>query len=306
MGTFFEIELIDIDENKSERVIELAFSEIKRLENLLSRFKETSEIYHLNCEAENEPIKISPEIFNLIETSIKYFYLTNFNFDITIASLLALWEKSEQRGNIPSDNEIKNTLQLISSENIILDSDKRTVFFKKKGMRIDLGGIGKGYAVNRVVQILKENNIIQAMINAGGQYYVLGKYFDQEYSSIGIINPLNLEDILVKIELKDESMATSGNYERFFTIEDKKYGHIINPLTGYPGDGEVLSVSIVARNAMEADVFSTAVFLMGTEDGMKFIESHSGVEGIMVTQDNNSKRIIVNISEGLKSRVEVQ
>lgn len=284
MGTFFEIEIIAENENAIKQIIELSFSEIKRIEKLLSRFINESEISLLNRKAPNHPVKISSEVFNLIELSIKYFHLTEGLFDITICPLLEVWQKSELAGYIPSDGEIKNTLQLVGLGNIVLDPDKKTVFFQKQNVKIDLGGVGKGYAIDKVVNILKKHNIQQAMINAGGQYYILGEDFDNDFSLIGIENPLKPGEIITKVELKNESISTSGNYERFFYIGEKKYGHIINPFTGYPAN-ELNIVSVLSTDPIIADVLSTALFVMG-EKGMKLVEKTPNTEAIMITTEN--------------------
>ncbi|MBI4682086.1 MAG: FAD:protein FMN transferase [Nitrospirae bacterium] len=276
MGTFFEIEIIDTDEDKSRRVIELAFSEIKRTENLLSKYLEKSEISCLNRGAANYPVEVIPEVFNLVELSVRLSNLTQGSFEISIGPLIELWQKGEQNDNVPSDEEIKNILQFVGSKNIVLNPDKKTIFFKKKGVKIDLGGIGKGYAINRVVYILKENEIAQAMINAGGQYYVLGNYFEQEFSPIGIQNPSNPEEIISVVKIKDQSIATSANYERFFTISGKIYGHILNPLTGYPST-ELCSVSVISSDPILADVWSTALFVMGLKRANQMIKRNPGM-----------------------------
>lgn len=297
MNTFFEIEVLC---ERYSSIIEIAFGEIKRLERLLSRFQNESEISLVNCAAGNSPIKVSDETLNLIKSSLKFSSITDGGFNITICPLVELWKLAEEKNGVPTEEEIKNVISLIDFKEIEVEEVKKTVFLKKKGMKIDLGAIGKGYAVDRAIKILKENGITQAMVNAGGNLYILGEHIGGNPSSIGIPNPLKPDEIIAKIDLTDRAISTSGNYERFFTIDGRQFGHIINPVTGYP-ENRVLSVSIVADTAIKADALSTGILVMGFERGMKLIESLNNVEGIIIT-NNKEDGMQIDISEGLKGK----
>jgi thiamine biosynthesis lipoprotein len=294
MGTFVQIEIVGEQRTQAIEVIEEAFSEMKRVERILSRYLEESQISKINQSAHLFPVKISSEVFQLLEEAIGFSRLTEGAFDITVGPILELWGQAQKRGFAPTRAEIEQGRSSIDYSNVVFDSQKNTIFLKKYGVKIDLGGIGKGYAVDRAIDVLKKNGIKKALINAGGNIFCL----DEERLPIGIKNPCNPQDIIATILVKNQAISTSANYERSFSIGGKSYGHLINPQTAYPVGNGMLSVSIISSSAKMADVLSTTVFILGQDKGMQLIENMEDLEGIIITEDNRGTEL--NTSSGLK------
>lgn len=289
LNTLVEITVEGERESKAERAVELAFAEIKRIENLMSRHREGSEVYLINQQAFQKEIPISPELFSLIKTAQIYTKKTNGAFDITVTPLLLLWKKVKQRGKLPSTEEIKKALSLVGAEKIILGEKEHTIKLAQPGVQIDLGGIAKGYAVDKAIEVLKKEGISRALVNAGGDLYTLGHPLKRDHWRVGVQDPYNKTNILGIIKLKNMAVATSGNYERFFELGGRKYCHIVNPQTGYPVPG-MLSVTIIAPTTLEADILATAVFVLGAQEGMNLIDSLPQIEGIIITPDPKDKK----------------
>ncbi|MDH5175012.1 MAG: FAD:protein FMN transferase, partial [Elusimicrobiota bacterium] len=209
--------------------------------------------------------------------------------------LWKIWKFEGENLEVPEKVEIERALKLVNYHKMILKSDK--ISFAEKGMGIDLGGIAKGYAVDAAVRVLKKENINSAMVNAGGDIYVLGRKQGKPWR-IGIRHPRREGEILGTIEVEDRAIVTSGDYERFFFSEGKRYHHIINPKTGYPAD-ECQSVTIVAKETTFADGLATGIFVLGPSEGMALIESLEGVEGVIVSKEGD-----VSTSSGLVSKIE--
>lgn len=301
MGTFWEIEVIDEDEEKAKESIEKAFSEIKRIEGLLSRFNPESEISRINRAAARNPVPVSEEVFALVRLGADCFRLTDGAFDITITPFLSLWELAEQRNVFPSKEEIGNRKSLIGAENIVTDQTHKTIFLKKEGVNIDLGGVGKGYAIDCSIKVLKEQKIEEAMVNAGGEIFVLG---GEAHSILGIRNPWRPQEIIGSAKIKDQALSTSANYERGYRVGDKSFGHIINPTTGYPEE-QLQSVSVIAKTATEADIFSTSVFVMGTEKSKILVEENNSLDGLMIlsgSREQDKEVFICGAAENFNCR----
>jgi len=231
----------------------------------------------------------------LLEESVLLSELTKGSFDITIYPLWKIWKFEGESVEMPDEEEIEKELQLVNYKNIIIENGK--IKFIKRGIGIDLGGIAKGYAVDAAIKVLKDKNINSAIVNAGGDMYVLGRKQGKPWR-IGIRHPRREGEILGTIKVEDKAIVTSGDYERFFFSGGKKYHHIINPKTGYPAD-ECQSVTIVAKEATFADGLATGIFVLGPEEGMALIESLEGVEGVIVNKEGE-----VSVSSGLVSKIE--
>jgi thiamine biosynthesis lipoprotein len=294
MGTFVQIEVVSGQRTQAIEIIEKAFLEMKRIERILNRYCKESQVSKINQFASYFPVKIDVEIFQLLEEAVRFSCLTEGTFDITIGAILELFALAEQQDLLPAGERFKQAGTNIGYSNIVLDRHKRTIFFKKFGIKIDLGAMGKGYAVDKAIEILKRNKIDKALINAGGNIFCL----DNIYSPIGIKNPCNPQDIIATILIKNKAISTSGNYERFFYIQGRTYGHLIDPQKGHSVDNEVLGVSIVFSSAKVADILSTAVFILGLKKGMRLIESVENLEGIIITRSGRCAKL--NASSGLK------
>jgi len=254
MGTFWQV--ISPDKQASA----IVFEEAGRIEQLLSKYIQTSEISQLNRRGK---LKVSAETFYIINKAQELWLNTSGAFDITIAPLVDLWGFTDQNFQVPSADKIQALLRLIGSDKIILHEKDSVVEFKIPGMKIDLGGIAKGFALDCVVKKLKENNIHSCLINAGGQVYALGDRFGKNWK-IAIRGARKVE-IAATLELKDKSVSTSGDYQQYFLIGDKRYCHILNPRTGNPAESGISSVTVIANTGLEADALSTAVFVLGKE-----------------------------------------
>jgi len=257
LGTY--VEIISTD----KRAFKIAFDEIDRIDRLLSKYNPESEIFKLN---RSGLIKASPETFFIINKSIELSKATNGAFDITVEPLMQLWGFTNKNYRIPNKREIKNTLKLIGSDKIILNKENNTIKFKLPKMRIDLGAIAKGYALDCAVRKLKGAGIKSCLINAGGQIYCLGDFLSEPWR-VGIRG--KNKKIITTLKLRNKAISTSGDYEQFFIKESVSYGHILNPKTGYPAKTGISSVSVIADYGLTADALSTAIFVLGIDEGKK-------------------------------------
>lgn len=267
MGTFVEVVSSD------KRAAHIAFGEIKRIEGLLSKYNPESEIAKLN---KSGKLKVSADTFYIIKKAKEFWQLSGGAFDISVAPLADLWGFSDKKFVLPKREEIKKILSLVGSDKIILTDKDNVVEFKLPGMKIDLGAIAKGYAVDCAVNKLKEAGIKNCLINAGGQIYCLGSRFGRAWT-IAIRDP-HKAGIIDYLELKDKAVATSGDYEQYFTRDNKRYSHIFDPQSGYPADSGVVSVTVVSQEGLAADALSTSIFVLGKAKGMELARKFPGVE----------------------------
>lgn len=306
MGTPVEISVVARDKESAYEAIASAFGEIKRIEQLMSGYESQSALSRLNQRAEKGFVEIDKELLYVISESIRLSKLSKGAFDITVAPLMEAYsfgKRIEGDFVLPSKEEIKRKLHLVGSDKIIIDEKNDRIRFALSGMKIDLGGIAKGYAVDRAIEVLKQRGIDKALVNLGGNIFALGSS-RRGLWQVGLQHPTIKERIWATIELDNEAVATSGNYERFFDFRGKRYGHIINPGTGRLVDN-VLSVTIIAKTALQADGLSTAVFVLGAEAGMELIESIEGVEGVLITKDGKGSPQSIEqiVSTGLEGRL---
>ncbi|MBI5144461.1 MAG: FAD:protein FMN transferase [Candidatus Omnitrophica bacterium] len=284
MGTFLRIEALHHGADAAERCLEEAFDEVRRIEGVLSRFREDSQIYMLNKSAHDSPQHIDIELFYLLEKCIEFSKRTGGAFDITIAPLTDLWRQAERKGILPEKDEIDYLLSQIGYQEIILDEDARTISFKNRHLKIDLGAAGKGYALDRAAAVLKKNGIEKAYLDFGGQISYIDESNSVEY--VGIKNPLRPEEVMTSLPIKNQSISTSGSYERYFEVMERTYSHIIDPATGRPVDNCILSVNVIGESAMESDMFSTALFVLGLDAGSRLIEKSYGVKALFAVREN--------------------
>jgi len=275
MGTLVEITVIPAN----EKAIREAFEALKKVDALMSTYKEDSEISILNREAKAQ---VSGETLEVIEDAIKFSNLTDGAFDITCRPLINLWKKAKKEEKVPSEMEIEEAISLVDYQRIILEGNQ--IRLEKKGMQIDLGGIAKGYAVDKAIEALKKNGIKRALVNAGGDLYALGTDPQGEKWQIGVQDPRDEDKIIDIIKVKDKAVATSGDYRRYFTLEGKRFSHIVNPKTGLTVQDVPMSVTIIGPDATTTDALSTGVFVLGPEEGMKLIESLPEVEGMIISE----------------------
>ena len=310
MGTLFEVSAYVADKYKAEKAFNDVFKEINRLDYLMSNYKEESELSKVNKNAASEPTTCDNELAYVIEQSLQYSDITDGAFDITIGPLMKKWGFFKEQGRIPGKEELKSALESVSYKNIIIEervkkslfrdpSIVKTIYFRNSGTQIDLGGIGKGYAVDMATRVLKGNGINSALINFAGNIYAYGAPPGKDSWVIGLQHPRKSEGLLGSFEIRDKAVSTSGDYEKFFTIDGERYSHIIDPRTGNPVKG-IVSVTIVAGNAIRADALSTGVFVLGLEKGMELIEKLPDVEGIIIYEDFGS-RLSTKASSGMQA-----
>lgn len=285
MGSRFEITVVSSNEELGHINIEEAIAEITRIEKLISAWDPDSETSQINKNAGIRPVKVSAELFHLIERAKLISQITDGAFDISYASLDMIWKFDGSMKDFPSKSKIEKSISKVGYEKIILDVDAQTVFLKEKGMKISFGAIGKGYAADKAKELLISKQVIAGIINAGGDLSTWGTKASGEKWLIGIANPLNKDKIFSWLPIVESSVATSGDYEKFVTFKGKRYSHIIDPRTGYPSSG-INSVSIFDKSAERCDALATAVFIMGKEAGLFLINQLAGTEVIIVDDRN--------------------
>ena len=295
MGNQFEFTVITASENEAEKLFEVAITEIQRIEKLLTTFSNDSITAKINEMAGIQAVEVDEEVFQLIKRAQFISKITQGAFDISYGSLdKKFWNFDLQMTSLPNPNEAKKSVALINYENIILDETNQTVFLKNKGMRIGFGGIGKGYAAEMAKKKLIEANVESGIVNASGDLSAWGFQENGEPWTIGIADPNQKSAIFSAFKITNRAVATSGNYEKFVIINNKKYSHTIDPKTGYPVSG-IKSVTILAENAEIADALATPVTVMGIDIGLDFINQLKNI-GCIIVDDNNKTYFSNNIT----------
>jgi FAD:protein FMN transferase len=286
MGNMFSFSVVASDVEWANHCIDLAVEEIKRIEALLTTFKDDSQANRINHQAGIGPVDVDREVFDLINRSVKISELTQGAFDITYGSVdKRLWNFDRTMTSLPNPEKAKKMVRLINYRNIVLDASNSSVFLKNKGMRIGFGGIGKGYAADRGKKILRDMGIKSGVVNAAGDLTVWGNQIDGSPWTVGIADP-DTKIPFSSIPLNEMAIATSGNYEKFVTINGRRYSHTIDPRTGLPVTG-IKSVSIISPMAELSDALATPVMVMGLSAGLDMINQMKGVACIAIDDDNN-------------------
>jgi thiamine biosynthesis lipoprotein len=263
MGSTYSDVIYDEDRERMETAAEKAFDEVRRLDNLLSNYKPDSAWSQINQYAAERPVEAPQDLFDLLAACLDYSRKSEGAFDITVGPLMKVWGFYKGSGHLPRREEVKTALAGVGYQNILLDPKTRTVRFARKGVEMDPGGIGKGYAVDRMVGVLKKEKIKIALVSASGSsIYALGAPPGESGWKIGIRDPKDEMKTVQDLVLKDESLSTSGNYEKFFEADGKIYAHIMDPRTGFPAPG-MLSVSIVAPRTIDSEAWCKPFFING-------------------------------------------
>lgn len=287
MDTVMTIKIFD---SNNEEVLDKAFKRIEDIESKMSRTIDNSEVNLINKKAGKEPVKVSDDVYYVIKTAKQYAELSNGAYDPTIGPLVNLWdidgEGEVEKNTIPSKEEIVKEKKKVDFSKLELLEDNK-VFLAEEDMILDLGGIAKGYAVDEVMKILKDHDVESAIIDLGGDIYALGSKAEEQPWKIGIQNPFEPRGSYVGIvEVKDKSIVTSGDYERYFELDNKRYHHIIDSETGYPANNELSAVSVISDKSVDGDAISTAIFVLGKDKGLKFINQLEGIDILLITKDN--------------------
>ncbi|MFT4070898.1 MAG: FAD:protein FMN transferase [Dysgonamonadaceae bacterium] len=286
MGNTFEFILLSQNETEGKQLIELAIHEIKRIEQLFTTYKGDSLTNQVNRMAGINPVEVTDEFFQLVARAQRISELTQGYFDLSYGSLDAdFWNFNKGMTKLPDKIKARKSVSLINYRNIVLDEVNKTIFLKKKGMRIGFGGIGKGYAADCAKRVLLQAGTENGLVNASGDLNAWGYQENGHPWTIGIANP-NLRDTFFStLNITNMSVATSGNYEKFVVIGGQLYSHTINPKTGYPIRG-IKSVTIITSNAELADAMATPVSILGIRQGIDFINQIKGIECILVDDMN--------------------
>ncbi|BDD11486.1 FAD:protein FMN transferase (plasmid) [Fulvitalea axinellae] len=283
MGCGFEFTVVANDLAEGTEYINIARNEIKRIERLISSWDPSSQTSTINAKAGIEPVKVSVELFDLIERSLKVSNLTGGAFDISYASMDRIWRFDGSMSLMPDKQTVAKSVEKVGYKNIVLNKSEKTVFLKKKGMRIGFGAIGKGYAADRAKALLRKRGVTGGIINASGDLTAWGKQPDGKDWMVAIVNPMNKKKVFSWMPLDGRAVVTSGDYEKFVTLEGKRYSHIIDPRTGYPSHGTV-SVTVITRNAEIADALATSIFVMGPKVGLDLVNQLKGIDCIIVDE----------------------
>jgi thiamine biosynthesis lipoprotein len=281
MGTRCSVELWSEDKVRGEAAITSVFDDMKRIDRLMSTWKEDTEISQVNREGSKHPVKISPELFRLLQVSVEYSELTHGAFDITYASVGYLYDF--KKGVHPDSAAIAKALPGINWRHMNLDAKRTTVYFTRPGMRIDLGGIAKGHSVDRGIEILQRQGITRAMVNAGGDTRIIGDRFGKPWV-VGVRDPDHEGKVFLRLPLTDAAFSTSGDYERYFDEDGTRFHHIIDPKTG-DSARKCRSVTVISGSATRTDALTKSVFIMGPEEGIAFINTLPDVDAVAVAPD---------------------
>lgn len=281
----------------AENGVNEAVDEINRLETVLSAEKQESDIYKLN---ETGSGTLSTDTKNIVSKALEINKTTNGAFDISIYPLMVKWGFTTQKYNVPSKNEISKLLKDVDSSKIIFDEKSGNIKLKEN-MKIDLGGIAKGYTSSRVMQIFKEHGVTSGLVSLGGNVQALGTKTDGTAWQIAIENPDKSSDYIGVVSVKDKAVITSGGYERYFEKNGKTYHHILDPETGYPAESGVKSVTIVSDDGTLADALSTSLFVMGKEKALDYWREHKNEFDTVLVEDNGDITITGGLEKIFKS-----
>jgi thiamine biosynthesis lipoprotein len=301
MGTNIQVTFWTDDAEAAEKGAQAVFEEMRRLDKLLTIWDEASDVARINAAAGKKAVAVSDETFAIIQRSLEISKASKGVFDITVGSFFGLWNFDAQDMDkvVPDPKEVKKRLKRVGWKNVVLDKKKKTVKLKKKGMRITLGGIAKGYAVDRAVAILREMGFQDFIVQAGGDMYVAGTKGGKKWV-VGIRDPRGkAADTFAVAPIENASFSTSGDYERAFVSDGVRYHHILDTKTGQPAR-TTRSVTVKAKDAFTADSWSKVLFILGASKALDLVEDMEDFDAVWVTAENE-----VVVSSGLKDTVRV-
>jgi len=271
MGSTYSLVLYGEDRSRLEGASEDAFEEVRRLDRMLSNYRPESEWSEVNRHAAERPVTVSTELFQLLSACVDYSRQSEGAFDISVGPLMKVWGFYKGSGHLPHREEVRGALTKVGYRNILLDATRLTVRFARPGVELDPGGIGKGYAVDRMVDVLRKDGIASALVSASGSsIYALGAPPGEAGWKVRIRDPKNEAKTVTEVTLKNESMSTSGSYEKFFMAEGKIYSHIMDPRTGFPATG-MLSASVITPRTLDSEAWTKPVYINGRSWAAKHI-----------------------------------
>lgn len=283
---------------KSKVAIDKAIKRLYEIDDKMSVFKNGSDLSKINKSAGIRLEKVSEDTYCVIKKAIQYARLSQGAFEPTIRPLVKLYNFGNENPSIPAKEEINKALKLVNYKDVIVNDKDKTVMLRNREQSLDLGAIAKGYAADEVKKIFENNSIKSAIIDLGGNIYALGKKVDNTWWNIGIQDPLRVTgQYLGVLGVSNKSVVTSGNYERYFEVDGKRYHHIINPKTGYPCENGIISTTIISDYSIDGDGLTTCGYIMGLKSGFKLIENTSGVDAIFITSDKK-----VYVTSGIRDK----
>lgn len=300
MGTYVRVQIFD--EGK-EDVLNKVFDRIKELDKKITVNQKGSEVDEINAQAGIKPVKVSDDVYRLTEDSLYYSKDSKGGFDLTIGPITSLWHIGFDDARKPEQKEIDEKLKFVDYEKVKLNKKDHTVYLEEKGMELDLGAIAKGFITDEAIKVLKENGVTTAIVDLGGNVFVLGdstKGKNGEWK-VGIQDPNEARNTIAgSVKEKNMSLVTSGIYERNLEVDGKLYHHLFNSKTGYPFENEIAGVTIISKTSVAGDGLSTGVFSMGLKNGMEYVESRGDIEAIFITKDDH-----IYLSSGIKDNFEL-
>ena len=284
MGTFARVLAVGESEEICRDAINNAFDEMHRINDLMTDYDPNSPLSALSRTAVAAPVPVDADIFTVLSAAYHYSELSDGAFDVTISPLVKLWRKAKQEGKAPTEIELRKAQSLVGYKNLRLDAENKTVQFAKEGMSLDVGGIAKGYGIDKATEALQNAGLLGGMVDIGGDLRCFGVPANKAKQwLVGLQDPTTDEDILMVLNMNDRAVATSGDYQRFVVINGQKHSHIVNPATADSAQ-TLSSVSVIAPSAMAADALATSVTVLGKEKGMKLIESIENTEALLVDE----------------------
>jgi thiamine biosynthesis lipoprotein len=282
--------------NKAQKAMDKAFERLNNIDDKMSAFKGNSDISKINLGAGSRGESVSSDTYFVVKKAIEYSKILEGTFDPTIRPLVTLWSIGTKKEKIPEAAEIETRLKLVNYKDVVLDESNNSIMLKHKEQALDVGGIAKGFAADEVRDIFLQYNIKSGLIDLGGNIFALGSKEDNTPWRVGIQNPFKPRgEFLGILSVKNKSIVTSGNYERYFIRDGKRFHHIIDPKTGYPSESKIISATIISDNSIDGDGLSTGVYILGVDKALKIINAIEGIDAIFVTENKK-----VYITSGVK------
>ncbi len=272
MASIYSIVVYGNDAESLRKTVDAAFDEVDRIDRLMSHYKPDSPLSRLNREATKEPVKVEPELFDFLAECLRYSRASDGAFDITVGPLMKAWGFFRGEGRMPSEQELSAARRSVGYQHVILNAQERTVYFDRAGVELDLGGIAKGYAVDRAVAVLEQRGIKSALVSAGGStIYGLGAPPHKAGWEVKLQDPVAPDKSALMVRLKDQALSVSGSYEKFFDLNGRRYSHIMDPRTGRPVEG-VLSVAVITDTGTAGDALDNVFYVQGINWSRKFLQ----------------------------------
>src|SRR2546425_4236060 len=292
MGTSFEVYVYAPDRERASEFFEAAFDEIERVEQALSNYRPSSELSRINAIAADAPVVTDPEVFALLERALDYSRQSDGAFDVTVGKLMKAWGFFRGAGRYPSNEELARAREQTGWQRVKLDQRARSAFFLTRGIELDLGGIGKGYALDCVARVLREAGVKAALISSGSSsIYAIGAPPGKAGWPVHVPDPMDRTRTVSTVLLKDQSLSTSGSYEKFFRLNGRTYCHIMDPRTARPVEG-MLQTTVITPEATDSDALSTAVFVLGPQQSGKLLDKIAEAAAMFVTDKTGVERIL--------------